>query len=239
MEVHLKEFHGPMDVLVYLIQAKQVNIFNIPIAMICEEFLKFVQDQNSISYFQKAGEYLFFITRLMDIKLKMLLFEENSQEDNEDPRQELVHDILLRQLVKEGAASLEDMPQIGRDTFVSGLMVREEAWLSSLPTTYIGDPYDLILSYEKTLTRMSHVQSLEKNAVPHTRMGLEKAMELILLRLHVNQSLFFHEITSARLSVYDIIIYFMAILELGRMGKMLAEQETNYGPIFLKIPQSH
>src|SRR5512136_1325173 len=115
----LEGFEGPLDLLLHLIQKNELDIFNIPIALITEQYLEYLQLMKVLNL-DMAGEYLLMASTLLHIKSKMLLptSTEEEEEQGEDPRAELVRRLLEYQKYKEAAAELERGPMLDRDVFV-------------------------------------------------------------------------------------------------------------------------
>src|SRR5512136_1740938 len=115
----LEGFEGPLDLLLHLIQKNELDIFNIHIALITEQYLEYLHLMKVLNL-DMAGEYLLMASTLLHIKSKMLLpkSSEGEEEEGEDPRAELVRRLLEYQKYKEAAAELERGPMLDRDVFV-------------------------------------------------------------------------------------------------------------------------
>ena len=124
--IKLDIFEGPLDLLLYLIKKNEIDIYNIPIATITEQYLQYIKMIKSLNL-DLAGEYLVMASTLIHIKSKMLLPEpeEPDEEDEEDPRAELVRQLLEYQAFKEAAANLQKRPLLERDVFVRAAFLPE------------------------------------------------------------------------------------------------------------------
>ena len=121
-EIKLDIFEGPLDLLLYLIRKNEIDIYNIPIALITEQYLEYLDMMRSLNL-DLAGEYLVLAATLIHIKSRLLLPPvegEEEGEEGEDPRTELVQQLLEYQTFKEAALSLEDRPLLDRDVFTRG-----------------------------------------------------------------------------------------------------------------------
>ena len=121
-EIKLDIFEGPLDLLLYLIRKNEIDIYNIPIALITEQYLSYLDMMRSLNL-DLAGEYLVLASTLIHIKSKMLLPPvegDDEEEEGEDPRAELVQQLLEYQAFKEAALRLEDRPLLERDVFTRG-----------------------------------------------------------------------------------------------------------------------
>jgi len=117
-EIKLDVFEGPLDLLLYLIKKNEVDIYDIPIALITRQYMKYIDLMKSLDL-DLAGEYLVLAATLTHIKSRMLLpvSEEDEEEDEEDPREELVKQLLEYKAFKEAALGLDKMNILGRDVF--------------------------------------------------------------------------------------------------------------------------
>ncbi len=128
-EIKLDIFEGPLDLLLYLIRKNEIDIYNIPIALITEQYLEYLDMMRSLNL-DLAGEYLVLAATLIHIKSKLLLPPaegEEEEEEGEDPRAELVQQLLEYQAFKEAALSLETRPLLDRDVFTRGAPAEEPA----------------------------------------------------------------------------------------------------------------
>ncbi len=121
-EIKLDIFEGPLDLLLYLIRKNEIDIYNIPIALITEQYLEYLDLMRSLNL-DLAGEYLVLAATLIHIKSRMLLPPvegDDEAEEGEDPRAELVQQLLEYQAFKEAALNLEERPLLERDVFTRG-----------------------------------------------------------------------------------------------------------------------
>lgn len=115
--IKLDIFEGPLDLLLYLIKKNEIDIYNIPVALITEQYLQYLKMIKSLNL-DLAGEYLVMASTLIHIKSKMLLPEpEEPEEEEEDPRAELVRQLIEYKTFKEAAAGLLERPMLERDVF--------------------------------------------------------------------------------------------------------------------------
>ena len=122
-EVKLDIFEGPLDLLLYLIKKNEIDIYDIPIAFITEQYLKHLEIMKSLNL-DLAGEYLVLTATLIHIKSKMLLpVQDGDEEDESDPREELVRQLLEYQAFKEASLDLDKRFLLGRDVFKRGYSV--------------------------------------------------------------------------------------------------------------------
>ena len=231
-KVELDTFRGPLDLLLFLVKRNEVDIFDIPIARITEQFLEFVNHLQTIDV-EWAGEFLVMAATLMEIKSRMLLprpEEENSEDD--DPRLELVKQLIEYKKYKEAAALLEEqaqrqmtrLPRLAEDTVVAvdpaqQPLRRVELW-------------DLVSAFGRLMRETTALQPrqiiLDETPI-HVHM--ERILDLVTRRQRVAFSeLFIPPHTRGRL-----LGIFLAILELIKGKKLVADQPEIFGNIWFSL----
>lgn len=212
--VRLEMFEGPLDLLLHLIHKNEMDITNIPIALITEQYLEYLKLMKVLNL-DIAGEYLLMASTLLHIKSKMLLptSSEKEEEEGEDPRAELVRKLLEYQRYKNGAAELERRPMLDRDVFVRSALVddgegKEEERIEV-------NLFELLDAFRQVLERAKaeafHEVILDRVSVE------EKVQEILSLLQRENRSMAFHFLFPEQASRRVIIVTFLAILELVKM----------------------
>lgn len=207
--VRLQTFEGPLDLLLHLIQKNEMDIFDIPIAQITEQYLEYLKWMKTLNL-DVAGEYLLMASTLLHIKSKMLLPQPTLEEEEpEDPRAELVRQLLEYQKYKRAATELNERPMLERDVFVRLVSEAEEAPEEEHLEVNL---FELIDAFRKVLERAKeepvHEVVLDRLTVE------EKAQEILLLLQREKRSLPFHLLFPDQASRRVIIITFLAVLEL-------------------------
>jgi segregation and condensation protein A len=209
--VRLEMFEGPLDLLLHLIQKNEVDIFNIPIALITEQYLETLNVMKVLNL-DVAGEYLLMASTLLHIKSKMLLptSTEEEEEEGEDPRAELVRRLLEYQKYKEAATELERGPMLDRDVFVRLVLADEEG--SKGEERIEVNLFELLDVFRQVLERAKpeafHEVILDRLSVE------EKVQDILCLLERENRSIAFHLLFPEQASRRVIIVTFLAILEL-------------------------
>jgi len=231
--VRLEMFEGPLDLLLHLIQKNELEITNIPIALITEQYLEYLRLMKVLNL-DIAGEYLLMASTLLYIKSKMLLptpSEEGEEEEGEDPRAELVRRLLEYKKYKEAAAELEKRPMLDRDVFIRSIPLEgedvggEERVEVSL--------FELIEAFRKILER---VKEEEFHEVILDRLSIEeKVQEILSLLQREKRSIAFHLLFPEQVSRRVIIITFLAILELVKMKLIRIFQLAPFETIRLSL----
>src|SRR3954447_23145623 len=125
--VHLDSFEGPLDLLLHLIRKNEVNIYDIPISDITKQYLQYIRLMKELNL-EVAGEFLVMASTLLQIKSKLLLpaaVDEETEEEEEDPRAELVRRLLEYQKYREAAGTLAEREVLGREIFARGAAATE------------------------------------------------------------------------------------------------------------------
>jgi len=212
----LEGFEGPLDLLLHLIQKNELDIFNIPIALVTKQYLEYLQLMKVLNL-DVAGEYLLMASTLLYIKSKMLLPKSlEGEEEEEDPRAELVRRLLEYQRYKEAAGELEKRPMLDRDVFIR-LMAPE---LEEVPEeeSIEVNLFELLEAFRQVLERVRadtvHEVILEPLSVE------DKIQEILTLLGRENRSMAFHRLFPEQASRRVIVITLLAILELVKMKRI-------------------
>jgi segregation and condensation protein A len=212
--VRLEMFEGPLDLLLHLIQKNELDITNIPIALITEQYLEYLKLMKVLNL-DIAGEYLLMASTLLFIKSKTLLpiSSEEGEEEEEDPRAELMRRLLEYQKYKEAASELEKRPMVDRDVFLrSTSMESEDAEEEEKVEVNLFELFEAFRKIlEKVKTEAFHEVVLDRLSVE------EKVKEVLSLLQKENRSMAFHLLFPEGASRRVIIITFLAILELVKM----------------------
>ncbi|MBW1965511.1 MAG: segregation/condensation protein A, partial [Deltaproteobacteria bacterium] len=228
-QVKLDAFEGPLNLLLHLIQKNKLEITDIPIAVVTAQYLEYLEFMQAALDVVVAGEYLVMAATLMHIKSRMLLPRPDPIDPEDDPRLELVRPLQELQM-REAAASLECRPILGRDVFVRVGGVESEKSGSNVevsePAGFEGtldiSLTDLISAFKKVLGNSSLPMVLE---ITRAKASLSEQMESIAEELSQVGSIRFFEIFPSE-DREMIVVTFLAILELARLGKVRLFQES-------------
>jgi len=212
--VRLEMFEGPLDLLLHLIQKNEIDIFNIPIALISEQYFEYLHLMKFLNL-DIAGEYLLMASTLLHIKSKMLLPQTavEKEEEGEDPRAELIRKLLEYQKYKKATAELERKPMLDRDVFIRlGFIDPEEPQEKGRIEVNL---FELLEAFRQILERAKpeafHEVILDRVTVE------EKVQEILSLLRQEKRSIAFHLLFPEQTTRRLIIITFLAILELVKM----------------------
>jgi segregation and condensation protein A len=225
-QVVLPTFEGPLDLLLHLIEQHELDIRDIPIAFVAKKYVEYIVLMEELNI-DVASEYLVMAATLTHIKSKMLLPVPPADQDDDDelgldPRAELVRRLLEYQKYKRAAEQLGGGDVLGRDVFVRGLpapSVEGPAPLAGLSLFKLLDAFQTVLS--RATTKVDHQIDLERFSIT------DRINQLVdLLQLH--KKLTFEELFDGATSRGDLIVTFLALLEMTRLRMTRIEQD---GPL--------
>ena len=229
--IKLDIFEGPLDLLLYLIKKNEIDIYNIPVALITEQYLQYLKMIKSLNL-DLAGEYLVMASTLIHIKSKMLLPEpeEPEEEEEEDPRAELVRQLLEYQAFKEAATNLGERPILERDVFTRAAFLPEETEKSTATEEELIEVsiFELIEAFHRLVSRIDKKELLE---IDLEKMSLTDIINDIMERLSNEKNLTFEELLGERKERWRIIYTFLALLELVKLRMVKAYQTSAFGVI--------
>ncbi len=232
-EIKLDIFEGPLDLLLYLIRKNEIDIYNIPIALITEQYLSYLDMMRSLNL-DLAGEYLVLASTLVHIKSKLLLPPaegDGEEEEGEDPRAELVQQLLEYQAFKEAALRLDDRPLLERDVFKRGAPVEEPATAEERDEALVEvDVFELVTAFRRIIAGLDLKEDLEIDA---EKMSLTDRINEIMERLTEEGQITFADLLGDRTDRRRIIYTFLAILELMKLRMVRAYQSGPFGTIRL------
>jgi segregation and condensation protein A len=232
-EIKLEIFEGPMDLLLHLIRKNKVDIYDIPIALIMGQYLKYLDMMRSLNI-DVAGDFLEMAATLAYIKSRMLVPRVGSEEEDEeeDPRLELVRPLLEYVKIKEAAQSLAGSLQLDRDVYVRNIPP-EELWgmEGSEEIAEVG-LFALVNALHEVLKRAEPGDFMEVSA---DTMRLKDRISQLMEILSGVSSITFHEIFEGKVRKMEMILTFLAILELVRLQMVRAFQHQPSGIIRLYL----
>ena len=229
-------FEGPLDLLLHLIKENKVDIYDIPIAVITGQYLQYIEMMEELNL-DVAGDFLVMAATLIHIKSRMLLpVDEEAPGEEEDPRLELIQRLLEYQTFKDASLGLREKEEEWMNIFHREPVKDEEAEAESAePELYLFDVnlFDLIGAFKKIL------DTAPPEAVRITREALtvKDKISHIMEMLENNDTVRFEDLFKEDRSRIQIVVTFVALLELIRLGLVRAYQENDFGNIWLINPQ--
>jgi len=228
--VSLDVYTGPLDLLLHLIRKEEVDIWDIPIARITDQYLKHIEMLKSLDL-NMAGEFLVMAATLMHIKSKMLLPSTGEEEEEEDPRMELVHQLLEYRRFKEAALELQRCAERQSQRLPAAAHPEE---IEPEPSKEIEEvsAWDLLEAFERLVRQTGAVKP---HQVTRRDLPVDIYIERLLSVLNVRKRICFSEIFRERKEKIHMIGTFLALLELVHRGKIRAHQEQDFGDIYIEL----
>ena len=229
LEVFLDTFEGPLDLLLYLIRRQNLDILNIKVAEITEQYMRYIDLMQALQL-ELAGEYLLMAAMLAEIKSRMLLPRPASDEEEEgDPRAELIRRLQEYEQIKTAAEGIDDLPRLERDTYVVAAskpdLVRQHA-----------DPeVDLKEVLFALATVLRRAEMFAKHEVQLEPLSVRQRMGDVLALVNGQEDFVsFHELFSAEEGRMGVVVTFLAIMELVRESMLEFVQAEAFAPIHVR-----
>ncbi len=228
LEVFLEAFEGPLDLLLYLIRKENLDITDIPVADITRQYVKYIE-MMQVMQLDLAGEYLVMSAMLAEIKSRMLLPRPAGiEEDEDDPRAELIRRLQEYERYKQAAEDLDALPRLGRDVFQAAAEPPEQKVIQMPPEV---DLQDLIAAFQEVMQRASmyahhHVQ-LES-------LSVRERMSSVLSKVNATHFTSFTDLFTVEEGRMGVVVSFLAILELVKESLLELTQAEPYAPIHVK-----
>lgn len=234
-KIKLEIFEGPLDLLLYLVKKDHLNIYDIPIAQVTEQYLAYLELMKLLDL-NIAGEFLVMAATLMQIKSKMLLpVEEVSLQQEEDPREELVRRLLEYEKFKEIAEDLRQREVGQQDVFKRPKVEIPEA-AKEEEVYFEANIFDLITAFTKALQDVP--KEVFYQVIKDEFTIEEKVHEILHLLLEKNR-VSLSQLFGQTKNKMEIIVTFLAILELIRMKEIIAVQRELFGEVEVKRNQNN
>lgn len=228
LEIFLDAFEGPLDLLLYLIRKANVDVLDIPMARLTEQYLEYVEVMRRKNL-ELAAEYLVMAAMLMEIKSRMLLPRPKHADAEElDPRAELVRRLLEYEQMKLAAQRIDALPHQGRDFFTVQVWM-ERTLASRLPQVSAADLEDAW----RHLLAQARVR--QHHRVTRDELSVREHMTEILRKLSGAGYVEFSQLFDTWRGVPVLVVNFLAVLELARENLIEVTQAEPYAPIYVKL----
>ena len=224
-KVHLENiFEGPMDLLVHLIKKNELDIYDIPIALVTEHYLQYLE-WIKIMNIDYAGDFIVMASTLAQIKSRMLLPVSAEEEDEDDPRHEIVKPLLEYLQMKSAAEQLSERDLLGEETFLRGRDRQEFLEIQQEEYIQVG-LFELIDAFQKILEKIPGDQRMEFTA---DKISVKERITQITDILEARGSTTFIELFSENPDKSEVIVTFLAILEMVKLALIRIVQHTQTG----------
>ena len=227
LEVVLTQFEGPLDLLLYLIRKQNMDLLTIDVAVITEQYVQYIQLMDELNY-ELAAEYMLMAATLAEMKSYLLLPKIATVLEEEDPTAELMRRLQAYEQVKNLAQKIVKIPQQGRDFFIVNKPATDLAVDVMLPDITLKQ---LVQAFQLISYR---VQSSQAHHVAAEPLSIRSKMEAILLQITQEQTVLLSHIVDFKEGRKGLVVTFIAMLELLKLGHITVMQSENYGMIYLQ-----
>jgi segregation and condensation protein A len=229
LAVFLEAFEGPLDLLLYLIRKQNLDILDIPVAEITRQYIAYIELMQVLNI-DLAAEYLLMAALLAEIKSRLLLPKPlTANEEEEDPRAELIRRLQEYERFKKAADDIAELPQEGRDVFEAHAEAPVRDLLPTQP--FIGDVALLLDAMRDVMKRTVLQQS---HVVGREGLSLQQRFQEIIVRLSFGETVIFYELFPAHEGRLGVVVTFIAILELLKQKLIELVQNGFLEPIYVR-----
>ena len=228
LEVFLEAFEGPLDLLLYLIRRQNLDILDIDVAVITEQYMQYVELMDAMQ-FELAAEYLLMAAMLAEIKSRMLLPRSNeADDDEEDPRATLVRRLQEYERFKKAAEDMSTLPRVERDTWVGSAEPPVMERTKPLPELNLQD---LVIAFSEVLKR---ADLYESHQIKRESLSTRERMADVLQALQEQEFCSFDSLFKVEEGRLGVVVTFLAILELIKESLVDIVQSDEFAPIHIK-----
>jgi segregation and condensation protein A len=228
LQVFLEAFEGPLDLLLYLIRRQNIDILDIPIAEITKQYVQYIELMHELQL-ELAGEYLLMAAMLAEIKSRMLLPRPEAEEDEEeDPRAELIRRLQEYERYKKAAEDISELPRLERDVFVASADAPERKVVTQLPDVTLKE---LLLAFHDVLKRAEMFSNLHMQREP---LSVRQRMSEILSRVKAGSFTGFADLFDPEEGRMGVAVTFIALLELLRESVVEVVQADEFAPLHVR-----
>jgi len=232
LKVFLEAFEGPLDLLLYLIRRQNIDILDIPVAEITKQYVEYIEVMHEMQL-ELAGEYLLMAAMLAEIKSRMLLPRPVIEdEEEEDPRAELVRRLQEYERFKKAAEDISDLPRLERDVFIASADAPERKITTKMPDVTMKE---LLLAFHDVLKRAEMFSNLQLQREP---LSVRQRMSEILSRIKASDFTGFADLFDAEEGRMGVAVTFIAVLELLRESVIEVVQSEQYAPLHIRAASS-
>lgn len=228
LEVFLEAFEGPLDLLLYLIRRQNIDILEINVAAITEQYMQYVNMMSAMQ-FELAAEYLLMAAMLAEIKSRMLLPRSaEEEEEGEDPRAQLIRRLQEYERFKKAAEDIETLPRVGREVHLISVDLPDLNKIKPEPQV---DLKEMLVALADVLRR---AQLFESHHVQKEKLSTRERMTEVLARVSPHRFTPFVALFSAEVGRLGVVVTFLAVMELIKEGLIEIVQTELFGPIHVK-----
>ena len=232
LEVFLDAFEGPLDLLLYLIKRQNLDILDIPLLKITQQYMEYVELMKDLRL-DLAGEYLVMAAMLAEIKSRMLLPRSaDAEEDENDPRAELVRRLQEYERYRQAAEDIDALPQVGRDIHLVALGLPDLQTQREPPAV---DLQDVVIAFRDILKR---ARMYDHHHIQMEPLSVRERMSGVLEQLQAGEFTEFSNLFDPAEGRMGVVVTLLALLELVKESLLDLVQAEPYAPIYVQPRQS-
>ena len=240
IDVKLEAFEGPLDLLLHLIEKNKVNIYDIPIVEITNQYMEYIQEMERSTSMESMSEFLVMAATLLKIKSRMLLPKEEKEEE-EDPREELVQRLVEYKMCRYAAGELKDMSVDAEKVFYKPETIPKEIREYEEPIRPSEIVGDVTLEKLNQVFQMVMRRKKDREDPVRSRFGkiekekykVEDRMRDIRRQIQGLRRINFRTLLDIQPTKEMVIVTFLAVLELMKVGQVTVSQKSNFGEIYM------
>ncbi len=227
LEVFLEAFEGPLDLLLYLIKKQNIDILDIPLARITEQYMGYIELMESLQL-ELAGEYLLMAAMLAEIKSRMLLPRRDSEEEEDDPRAELIRRLQEYERFKQAAEKLDEIPRYERDIFGAVVEFTGRKINQKPPDVSMDSVLKVFAEVMRRADMFSHHQ------IKREALSVRERMSIVLDKVNPDTFTDFADLFQIEEGRAGVVVSLLAILQLVKDSLIQLVQNEINGPIYVK-----
>ena len=227
LKIFLDTFAGPLDLLLYLIRKQNLDVLDIDVAKITEQYISYIDLMESFEI-ELAGDYLVMAAYLAELKSRMLLPRPKENEEEEDPRADLMRRLQEYQRFKEAAAKIDLLPRLNRDFYLAGAKLPEFEALTPIAELPMEE---LTFALAEVMRR---VDQSKAHLINFEQLSTRERMTEILERMRNEMFIEFYSLFSSVEGRMGVVVTFLAVLELLKDSLIEIVQSEEFGPIHIR-----
>lgn len=227
LEVILEAFEGPLDLLLYLIKKQNLDILDVPIADITQQYVSYI-DMMEALHIELAAEYLVMAAMLAEIKSRMLLPRTSESEDEDDPRAELVRRLQEYERFKQAAQNIDELPRVGREVYLTDAELPELEKERPVPEV---DLRDLLMAFKDAMTRS---EMYTHHMIQREALSVRERMSKVLTMISADSFTDYTQLFTIEEGRRGVIVTILALLELVKEQLIDLVQSEPYAAIHIR-----
>jgi len=227
LEVILEAFEGPLDLLLYLIRRQNLDVLDIPIADITQQYMKYIELMEDMRL-ELAAEYLVMAAMLAEIKSRMLLPRPVDVDEEDDPRAELVRRLQEYERYKQAAEDLDEIPRVGRDVFPGEVEAPDKQMVRKPPEVSL---HELLLAAKEAMTR---AELFSHHHIQMEALSVRERMSLVLEMVKDDEFTPFIALFKPAEGRMGVVVALLSVLELLKESLIELVQSEPFAPVYIK-----